>query len=92
MSCITVSYVQDFLIDTLRKTDQWYVCCILPQQPGKLLGAISPHSDKLQTEVIKHGHIDVPLVRAQLQRADIVPATRIYKQGQSTAHVAACVQ
>ena len=74
--------LQDFLIDTLRKTDQWYVYCVLPQPSSKLLGAISPSGD--QAEEAPRGHIDVPLVRAQIQRADIIPAARIHKQGMHT--------
>ena len=71
-------------MDMLRKTDQWFVHCILPEYPSHLPGSISPSSPSdFKPDQIKHGHMDVPLVRAQLRRADIVPGARIYKQGQS---------
>lgn len=75
---------KDYLIDTLRKTRQWFIRCILPQPPYQLPGALSgPHTDtQKQDAPAPHGHINVPLVRAQLRRADIVKAARIYKQGE----------
>ena len=77
-------FLQDFLMDMLRKTDQWFVRCILPEYPSHLPGSISPSSssDSKLDQAPRHGHMDVPLVRAQLRRADIVPGARIYKQGQ----------
>ena len=71
-------------MDMLRKTDQWFVRCILPEYPSHLPGSISPSSssDSKLDQAPRHGHMDVPLVRAQLRRADIVPGARIYKQGQ----------
>ena len=74
---------KDYLIDTLRKTRQWFIHCLLPQPPYQLPGAISTTYSDLQKQAgsIPHGHIDIPLVRAQLRRIDIVKAARMYKQG-----------
>jgi len=73
-------------VDTLRKTKQWFICCILPQMPHKLPGALpSPDSTlkEQQTEgTPSYEDIDVPLVREQLRRVEIVKAARIYKQGE----------
>lgn len=72
-------------MDTLRKTRQWFIRCILPQPPHKLPGAL-PYSNSEGGSLklpgpAPHGQIDVSLVRDQLRRADIVKAARIYKQG-----------
>ena len=79
-----VFILQDFLIDILRKSRQWYIRCILPQPPYKLPGALMHHlaeiEDGLEPPVM--GHIDVPLVRAQIRRGNIVKAARIFKQGE----------
>ena len=78
---------QDFLIDLLRKSKQWFVRCILPQLPHKLPGALpSPdptlqNQEELADESAARGYIDVPLVRDQLKRAELVKAARIYKLG-----------
>ena len=37
-------------------------------------------------ESVTHGHINVPLVRAQIRRAELVKAARIYKQGMLVVH------
>lgn len=74
---------KDYLIDTLRKTRQWFIHCLLPQPPYQLPGAISTTYSDLQKQAgsVPHGHIDIPLVRAQLRRTDLVKAARMYKQG-----------
>ena len=68
-------------MDTLRKTHQWFIRCILPQVPRKLPGALPHESHPAQEEDVAHGDIDVPLVRSQIRRAELVKAARIYKQG-----------
>ena len=83
--CIHIYLLQDYLIDILRKSRQSYIRCILPQLPYKLPGALMHHlaemEDGLEPPVM--GHIDVPLVRAQIRRGNIVKAARIFKQGES---------
>lgn len=78
-------------MDTLRKTNQWFIRCILPQLPHKLPGALpSPNSPNVQqaaNETSSHGSIDVPLVRSQIRRAELVKATRIYKQGETVVYL-----
>ena len=75
--------LQDYLIDILSKSRQWYIRCILPQPPYKLPGALMHHLAEMEDglEVPIMGHIDVPLVRAQIRRGNIVKAARIFKQG-----------
>ncbi len=72
----------------MRKTRQWFIRCILPQMPHKLPGALTSPDPTLAEEQgqgpIAYVDIDVPLVREQLKRAEIIKATRIYKQGQSS--------
>lgn len=87
-TCISVTFtIQDFLIDLLRKSKQWFIRCILPQLPHRLPGALPSPDPTLQNqeesanESAARGHIDVPLVRDQLKRAELVKAARIYKQG-----------
>ena len=74
-------------MDTLRKTNQWFIRCILPQLPHKLPGALprptSPSIQQADLEASSHGSIDVPLVRSQIRRAEMVKAARIYKQGET---------
>ena len=85
-------YSQDYLIDILRKSRQWYIRCMLPQPPYKLPGALMHHlaeiEDDLESPVM--GHIDVPLVRAQIRRGNIVKAARIFKQGELRQLKMAC--
>ena len=82
---LLVCILQDFLIDILRKSRQWYIRCILPQPPYKLPGALMHHLAEMEDglEVPVMGHIDIPLVRAQIRRGNIVKAARIFKQGES---------
>ncbi len=68
-------------MDTLRKTRQWFICCILPQLPRKLPGALVHESQPAVEGGVTHGEIDIPLVRSQIRRAELVKAARIYKQG-----------
>ena len=80
-------YLKDFMIDLLRKSKQWFIRCVLPQLPHKLPGALPSPDPALQNqeespnESAARGYIDVPLVRDQLKRAELVKAARIYKQG-----------
>ena len=71
----------------LRKTRQWFIRCILPQLPHKLPGALKSPDPALAEEQAQgsttYVDIDIPLVRDQLKRAEIIKATRIYKQGMS---------
>ena len=70
------------MIDLMRKSKQWFIRCILPQLPHELPGALpSPDPALLNQESAPQGHINVPLVRDQLKRAELVKAARIYKQG-----------
>ncbi len=77
-------------MDTLRKTHQWFIRCILPQLPHKLPGALPHESHPAQEGGVAHGEIDVPLVRSQIRRAELVKAARIYKQGKSTILYCCC--
>jgi myosin-18 len=82
--CLQTKFQLDSLIDVMRKTRQWFIRCILPQIPSKLPGALpspDPILQKSQSELAPHGVVNVPLIKAQIQRADIVKAARIYKQG-----------
>ena len=72
---------QDYLMDTLRKSHQWFIRCILPQLPHKLPGALPRESSQAQEGGMAHGEINISLVRAQIRRAELVKAARIYKQG-----------
>ncbi len=65
----------------MRKTEQWYIHCLLSQPPHNLPGAILPPDTTELKDVALYGHIDVPLVRAQLRRGDLIPAARMFKQG-----------
>lgn len=69
----------------MRKTRQWFIRCILPQLPHKLPGALpSPDPSLVEDQElgpVNYIDIDVPLVRDQLKRAEMIKATRIYKQG-----------
>ncbi len=72
-------------MDMLRKTRQWFIRCILPQLPHKLPGALRSPDSALAAEqdqgAINYVDIDIPLVRDQLKRAEMIKASRIYKQG-----------
>lgn len=77
-----VYFLKDFLVDMLRKTRQWFIRCILPQLPHKLPGALPcPDSNSEEQELSNTMDIDVPLVRDQLKRAEMIKAARIFKQG-----------
>ncbi len=82
-----ISSFQDFLVDLLRKTRQWFIRCILPQHPHKLPGALTSPDSALAEEQAQGPmtfvDVDIPLVRDQLKRAELIKATRIYKQGQN---------
>ena len=72
--------LQDSVIDELRKSNQWFIHCILPHRPHKFphaLGAVAGEVDKASV----YGCLDVPLVWAQLKRSDLVKVARLYKQG-----------
>lgn len=71
----------------MRKTEQWYIHCLLSQPPHNLPGAILPPDTTELKDVALYGHIDVPLVRAQLRRGDLIPAARMFKQGYCTLYV-----
>jgi myosin-18 len=81
--CLKTKFQLDFLVDLLRKTNQWYVICVLCQLPAYLPGALTPPNDVGidEDELPLQGHIDVVLVRDQLRQSDVIPAARIYKQG-----------
>eukprot|EP00731_Ephydatia_muelleri_P023185 Em0015g768a len=81
--CLQVKFQLDILVDFLRKTTQWFVRCVLPQPPYKLPGALPSPDPEMQSQggVAPIGQLDVPLVRTQLKRADLVKAARMYKQG-----------
>ena len=66
--------------------------CVLPQPPYKLPGALPSPDPHMQSQggVAPIGQLDVPLVRTQLKRADLVKAARMYKQGKQE-FVCVCV-
>lgn len=72
-------------MDMLRKTRQWFIRCILPVLPHKLPGALPSPDPVLQDEQeqgsMVYMDIDIPLVRDQLKRAELIKASRIFKQG-----------
>lgn len=66
----------------MRKSNQWFIHCLLPHRPHQLshaLGATGAEVDKASV----YGCLDVTLVWTQLKRSDLVKVARLYKQGGS---------
>ena len=71
---------QDSIIDELRKSNQWFIHCLLPHLPHQLPHALGVSAGEVDKSSV-YGCLDVPLVWAQLKRSDLVKVARLYKQG-----------
>ena len=61
-------------MDTLRRTKQTFIFCVLPQNKSSRSASLKRAKDSV---------MDIPFVRNQLRRVELLNALRIYRQGQS---------
>lgn len=66
--CLLTKFYLDYLIDEIRKTNQFFIRCIVPHPPENF-GNVNLLD------------FDIPFVRNQFQCGELLKATRIYKQG-----------
>ena len=82
-TCVNLSFVlQDILMDMLRKTQQTFIHCISPHNLSAFAMRAtdsSPRRARSTTDPI----MDVPFVRNQLRRVELLNALRIHRQGLS---------
>lgn len=72
-------FLQDALLDTVRRSRVHFVHCLLP----KMDALRSSSSAELQGESCDPGlmQLDVSLLRAQIRGSKLLDALRIYRQG-----------
>jgi len=84
VTLLSFCFVQDSLIDMLRRTSVHFVHCILPQHNAGLCDLknsstppVGVDKPALHEDVL----LNVPLVRSQIRGAEIVNAVRLHRQG-----------
>ena len=73
---LLTKFYLDFIMDEIRKSNQFFICCIVPHPPESLpLGA---NATELNVPI---DDFNIPFVRKQLKAGELLKATRIFKQG-----------
>ena len=71
--------LQDVLMDILRRSQQTFVHCFLPRN---ITGMASRSTESSPRRVRSTDSVmDIPFVRNQMRRVELLNALRIYRQG-----------
>ncbi|XP_071946563.1 unconventional myosin-XVIIIa-like isoform X2 [Antedon mediterranea] len=76
--CLQCKFQTDGLLDSIRRTKQHFVQCILPKPDA---GLVETRSNKSSSAAITDLPLDIPLLVAQLKGLEVLEATRLYRQG-----------
>ena len=73
---LLTKFYLDFIMDEIRKSNQFFIRCIVPHPPEKL-----PLGSNSSEQVVPLDDFDIPFVRKQFKAGELLKATRIFKQG-----------
>ncbi|KAI6647582.1 Unconventional myosin-XVIIIa [Oopsacas minuta] len=73
---LLTKFYLDFIMDEIRKSNQFFICCIVPHPPEML--PLVANSSEFNVPL---DDFNIPFVRKQLKAGELLKATRIFKQG-----------
>ena len=73
---LLTKFYLDFIMDEIRKSNQFFICCIVPHPPESL--PLGSNANELNVPI---DDFNIPFVRKQLKAGELLKATRIFKQG-----------
>ena len=82
--CYVLFYLQDTLMDTLRRTNISVVHCLLPQSNAGLADLRASQLAPNQMVSSEDLMLNVPLVRKQVRALQLIDAIRLHRQGEGT--------
>ncbi|XP_033101042.1 unconventional myosin-XVIIIa-like [Anneissia japonica] len=79
--CLQVKFQADGLLDSIRRTKQHFVQCILPKNDAGLVETRNNSNKSSSPHGFTDLPLDIPLLVAQLKGLEVIEATRLYRQG-----------
>ena len=73
---LLTKFYLDFIMDEIRKSNQFFICCIVPHPPESL--PLGSNANEFNVPI---DDFNIPFVRKQLKAGELLKATRIFKQG-----------